>query len=140
MLWVKLQKNMRWKHRFSPATLYLERKKTPPQSVPLNATAGLQLSPHILIADHSQKAMNEQYSTCAPAIRHPYDRRQLYGYPGDCHYVAQCLLANNAEYILKAGLDYIDSYEKIKNLANDRKSWRACSITCQPSDTEEDGR
>jgi len=32
----------------------------------------------------------------------------------------------------------LDSYEKIKNLANDRKSWRACSITCQPSDTEED--
>jgi len=32
----------------------------------------------------------------------------------------------------------LDSYEKIKNLANDRKSWRACSITCQPSDTEDD--
>ena len=32
----------------------------------------------------------------------------------------------------------LDSYEKIKNLAKDRKSWRACSITCQPSDTEED--
>jgi len=32
----------------------------------------------------------------------------------------------------------LDSYEKIKNLANDRKSWRACSITCQPSNTEED--
>jgi len=32
----------------------------------------------------------------------------------------------------------LDSYEKIKNLANDRKSWRACHITCQPSDTEED--
>ena len=32
----------------------------------------------------------------------------------------------------------LDSYEKIKNLANDRKPWRACSITCQPSDTEED--
>jgi len=32
----------------------------------------------------------------------------------------------------------LDSYEKIKNLANNRKSWRACSITCQPSDTEED--
>jgi len=32
----------------------------------------------------------------------------------------------------------LDSYEKIKNLANDRKSWRACSITCQSSDTEED--
>jgi len=32
----------------------------------------------------------------------------------------------------------LDSYEKIKNLANDSKSRRACSITCQPSDTEED--
>jgi len=32
----------------------------------------------------------------------------------------------------------LNSYEKIKNLANDRKSWRACRITCQPSDTEED--
>jgi len=32
----------------------------------------------------------------------------------------------------------LDSYEKIKNLANDRKSWWACSITCQPSDTEEE--
>jgi len=32
----------------------------------------------------------------------------------------------------------LDSYEKIKNLGNDRKSLRACSITCQPSDTEGD--
>jgi len=32
----------------------------------------------------------------------------------------------------------LDSYEKIKNFVNDRKSWRACNITCQPSDTEED--
>jgi len=65
--------------------------------------------------------MNEQCSICAPAIRHPYDRRQLYGYPGDCHYVAQCLLANNAEYILKAGLDYIDSYEKNKESCERQK-------------------
>ena len=32
----------------------------------------------------------------------------------------------------------LDSYEKIKNRGNDKKSLRACSITCQPSDTEED--
>jgi len=32
----------------------------------------------------------------------------------------------------------LDSYEKIRNLANNRKSWTACSITCQPSNTEED--
>jgi len=32
----------------------------------------------------------------------------------------------------------LDSCEKIKKIANNRKSWRACSITCQLSDTEED--
>jgi len=34
----------------------------------------------------------------------------------------------------------MDTYEKIKMLARDRKKWRALTIACQPSDTEDDNR
>jgi len=31
----------------------------------------------------------------------------------------------------------MDTHEKIKMLASDRKKWRALTIACQPSDTED---